>query len=181
MKTECIPQVDFSAGNITTLTYNFNGGTTKVIIRQQKLLKDEIDGEVAINDELVYETLANTFNDFKFKFLRNEYKSYYSKEDLHIYSECRTVANTGIMHCNQNIANTVEIDVSKAYSAAVTKILMIPIFTIFDKWQEYSGEEIKNFHLYVVESKEFNTFFNKSNNLCYGQFLKYFPKDKINY
>jgi hypothetical protein len=51
-------KVDFSAGNITTLTYNFNGGTTKVIVRQQKLLKDEIDGEVAINDELVYETLS---------------------------------------------------------------------------------------------------------------------------
>ena len=115
----------------------------------------------------------------KFKFLRNEYKSYYSKEDLQIYSECRTVANTGILHCNQNIANTVEIDVSKAYSAAVTKILMIPIFTIFDKWQEYSGEDIKNFHLYVVESKEFDTFFNKSNYLCYGQFLKYCPKDEI--
>ena len=83
------------------------------------------------------------------------------------------------MNIIHNIANTVEIDVSKAYSSAFCKITKIQIFTIFGKWQEYSGEEIKNFHLYAVESKEFNTFFNKSNNSCYGQFLKYFPKHKI--
>ena len=94
------------------------------------------------------------------------------------YSECRTVANTGLMNMIHIIANTLEI-VSKAYSSAFCKITQIQIFTIFDTWQEYSGEEIKNFHLHVVESKECNTFFNKSNNLCYGQFLKYFPKDKI--
>ena len=69
--------------------------------------------------------------------------------------------------------------VSRAYSSAFCKITKIQIFTILDTWQENSGEVIKNFNLYVVESKEFNTFFNKSNNLCYGRFLKYFPKDKI--
>ena len=90
--------------------------------------------------EQTYNNLSNAFSDFKFKVLRNEHKSYYNQEDSEIDTECRTIANTGIMNIIHNIANAVEIYVSKAYSSAVTKILMIPIFTIFDKWQEHSGE-----------------------------------------
>ena len=149
-----MPSVEFNAGNITDIGLSFNNKKIMVFIKQQQLVKNEIDGLVKLDNEQTYNNLSNAFSDFKFKVLRNEHKSYYNQEDLEIYSECRTVANTGIMNIIHNIANTVEIDVSKAYSSAFCKITKIPIFTIFDKWQEYSGEEIKHFQLYVVESKE---------------------------
>ena len=93
-----------------------------VFIKQQQSAKNEIDGLVKLDNEQTYNNLSNAFSDFKFKVLRNEHKSYYNQDDLDIYSECRTVANTGIMNIIHNIANTVEIDVSKAYSSAFCKI-----------------------------------------------------------
>ena len=93
--------------------------------------------------------------------------------------ECRSRPNTGIISTLPNISNLVEIDVSKAYSACFGKINRIPLFNIFDKWEGYEGETLRKFSLYVVESNEFNTFFNKPNNLCYGQRLKYFPREKL--
>jgi len=117
--------------------------------------------------------------DFKFKVLRNEHKSYYSQQDIDIMSECRTIANCGLMDKITNISNLIEIDISKAYSAAFARITKIQIFNNFDVWQPYEGEEIKNFHLYAIKSNENNAFFNKTHNLCYGQFLKYLPKDNL--
>ena len=137
---EYMPSVEFNAGNITDIGLSFNNKKIMVFIKQQQLVKNEIDGLVKLDNEQTYNNLSNAFSDFKFKVLRNEHKSYYNQEDLEIYSECRTVANTGIMNIIHNIANTVEIDVSKAYSSAFCKITKIQIFTFFDKWQEYSGE-----------------------------------------
>lgn len=119
---EYMPSVEFNAGNITDIGLSFNNKKIMVFIKQQQLVKNEIDGLVKLDNEETYNNLSNAFSDFKFKVLRNEHKSYYNQEDLEIYSECRTVANTGIMNIIHNIANTVEIDVSKAYSSAFCKI-----------------------------------------------------------
>ena len=94
-------------------------------------------------------------------------------------SECRTIANCGLLDTITNISNLVEIDISEAYSAAFAKIAKIHMFHNVDIWQPYEGEENRKFHRYVVKYKDFNVFFNRTINVCYGQFLKYFPRDKI--
>ena len=123
-----MPSVEFHAGNMTDIGLSLNNKKIIVFIKQQQLVKNEIDGLVKLDNEQTYNNLSNAFSDFKFKVLRNEHKSYYNQEDLEIYSECRTVANTGIMNIIHDIANTVEIDVSKAYSSAFCKITKILIF-----------------------------------------------------
>ena len=175
---EYIPTVEFNAGNINSIGLSFNKDI-KVYIKQQQLVKSEIDGIVKVDNVTTYNNLSETFNDFKFKVLRPEHKSYYSQLDIDEIHECRTTPNTGLMQNFNNINNMVEIDISKAYSSAFGKITKIPIFNQFDIRQEYKGEKIQNFNLYTVRSKEFNVFFNKTKNVCYGQFLKYFPLDKL--
>jgi hypothetical protein len=174
-----IPHVEFNANNITDIGLSFNSNKIMIYIKQQQLVKNEIDGIVKLDNEQTYNNLSQTFMDFKFKVLRNEHKSYYSQQDIDSMSECRTIANCGLMDKITNISNLIEIDISKAYSAAFAKITKIPIFNNFDIWQPYEGEEIKNFHRYVVKYKEFNVFFNRTINVCYGQFLKYFPRDQV--
>ena len=96
-----------------------------IYIKQQQLVKNELD------NEQTYNNLSQTFMDFKFKVLRNEHKSYYSQQDIDIMSECRTIANCGVMDKITNISNLIEIDISKAYSAAFAKITKIQIFNNF--------------------------------------------------
>ena len=65
-----------------------------------------------------------------------------------------------------------EIDVSKAYTASLTQIDNIPIYNEFDHFQPYEGQEIKDYGLYIVKSKQLDLYYNKTYNLCYGMFLK---------
>ena len=94
-----------------------------------------------------YNNLSETFNDFKFKVLRPEHKSYYSQQDIDEMNECRTTPNTGLIQTFGNVNNVVEIDISKAYSSAFGKSTRLPMFNKFAIRQEYKGEKIQNFHL----------------------------------
>ena len=49
-------------------------------MKQQQLVKNEIDGLVKLDNEETYNNLSNAFSDFKFKVLRNEHKSYHNQE-----------------------------------------------------------------------------------------------------
>ena len=68
----------------------------------------------------------------------------------------------------------IELDVSKAYTAAFVKITSMPVFNEFDMFKPYKGEELNDHCLYIVKATEHNMFFNKRHNLCYGLFLKRF-------
>ena len=67
---------------------------------------------------------------------------------------------------------TVETDISKAYTAVFAKITNIQVFNEFDHCKPYSGDEIKDYSLYVVKASALSMMFNKRYNLCYGFFLK---------
>ena len=97
-------------------------------IKQQQLVKSELDGIVKVDNVTTYNNLSGTFNKFKFKVLRTEHKSYYFQQDIDEMHECRTTPNTGLMQGIGNINNLVEIDISKAYSSAFSKITKLPIF-----------------------------------------------------
>jgi hypothetical protein len=44
-----------------------------------------------------------------------------------------------------------EIDISKAHTAAFSKIKQIPIFNEFDIWKKYNNEPLKPYNLYQVK------------------------------
>ena len=75
--------------------------------------------------------------------------------------------------------NACEIDMTKAFTHAPTKMKKIPVFNQFDKWVKYNGEEIEDLVLYTVEVYKANLFFNKRFCLCYGKFLKNVLNDGI--
>ena len=71
-----IPHVEFTATNITDIGLSFNSNKIMVFIKQQQLVKNEIDGIVKLENAQTYNDLSQTFTDLKFKILRNEHKSY---------------------------------------------------------------------------------------------------------
>ena len=75
--------------------------------------------------------------------------------------------------------NACEIDMTKAFAHALTKMKKIPVFNQFDKWVKYNGEEIEDLVLYTVEVYKANLFSNKRLCLCYGKFLKNVLNDDI--
>jgi len=72
-----------------------------------------------------------------------------------------------------------EIDISKAFTHALSQIKQIPIFCEFDVFEKYNGQPIKNLSLYIVENKNVNLFFNQKYCLCYGQFINTISDIKI--
>ena len=88
---------------------------------------------------------------FETSVFKNAQKSYYSQQDVDILDEFRTVANVGAILPAKEQMGTVEIDISKAYTAAFTKIRNIPVFIEFDHFKPYNGDEIKKYSLYIVK------------------------------
>ena len=82
------------------------------------------------------------------------------------------VSNTGMLYKRPK-ERLNEIDVSKAYTAALIKLSMIPVFNEFDIFQPYTGEVIKDSNLHIDKVNSFSLFFNKTYNVCYGMFLKH--------
>jgi hypothetical protein len=62
----------------------------------------------------------------------------------------------------------IEIDISKAYTYALSQITEIPVFNEFDNFEYYNNDAINELSLYIVKTNIYDTFFNKSYNLCYG-------------
>lgn len=65
----------------------------------------------------------------------------------------------------------VEIDVSKAYTAAFCEITEIPIFNELDGIRPYNGEPLESLNRYIVQgdTHPLNT---QTHNLVYGRYLK---------
>ena len=89
---------------------------------------------------------------FEMSVFRKEHKSYYSQQDIDILDEFRMVANVRAALPAKEQAGTVEIDISKSYTAAFTKIRNIPAFNEFDHFKPYNGDEMQNYSLYMVKA-----------------------------
>ena len=93
------------------------------------------------------------------------HKSYYSKYDVDIMDEYRTVAQSGLLKQVNPYAKITEIDVSKAYTKSLSQITKIPIFNEFDIFTTYDGSDIEDLSLYVIKTINGNLFLNKQFNL----------------
>ena len=79
----------------------------------------------------------NKFNNALFK---SEHKSYYSKQDIDILDEYRTVVPIGLF--KEVVEDGIELDISKAFTHAFSQIVEIPIFNEFDGFTLYNNEAI---------------------------------------
>ncbi|MFM7989362.1 MAG: hypothetical protein ACKPKO_59620, partial [Candidatus Fonsibacter sp.] len=84
----------------------------------------------------------------------SDHRTYYKTQYIEILDECKTVANVGWLHNFVGVSlskkhrppvvhtsNLADIDMSKAYTSAFTKMRAIPVFNEFNTWQSYKPEE----------------------------------------
>jgi len=107
---------------------------------------------------------------------KKEHKRFYTNQDIYILDEYRSVTPTGTF-CECLCDDLVEVDITKAFSAAFSYITKIPIFNTFDIFKSYDNQLIKPLNLYIVFAKNPNLFMNKQFNLIYGTFLEQVKED----
>ena len=173
------PSIKRQACRITLLCLTF--GKICFIIKSQQLIPDEMDGDISVSSDIVYNNVNRVFTTFNNQIFKKDYLSFYSNQDVAILNESRTVVPCGYLRkIDCNIENVIEIDISKAFSFAFSAISEIPVFNEFDIWKNYSPSIlIKDLTLYIVYVEKANLFFNKNYNLVYGKFLKKFVKTNI--
>ena len=173
------PQIKHQACKISHMIMTFN--KTTFIIKGQQLSPSGIDGTVEVCQEDTYNRMNEAMTVFNNRLFRQEHKSFYTQEDVDIMDEYRTFANVGWLRAKPNsLTDLVEIDESKAYTAAFSRITQIPVFNEFDNFRAYQGESIDDLTLYVVRAEKHDLFFNRRYNLCYGMFIKLFmPNDQL--
>ena len=105
--------------------------------------------------------MSSAMNKLNNALFKVEHKSYYSKQDVDILDEYRTIVPVGMLN-DVGDYGIVEIDVSKGFTAAFQQITEIPIFNEFDSFTIYNNETIALNNLYIVKVKIGNLFFEKN-------------------
>ena len=168
------PGINFEAGKLTALKLSLNG--IFFIIQTQQLIKSAIDGVVVVEDEATYNAMNQAMTSFNHKIFMNGHKSFYTELDLDVLDEYRTRPIVGNIKAVSNKNDMVEIDISKAYTSALSQITEIPIFNEFDSFRPYCGESIQPLNLYVVKNRK-HGLITQDKSLVYGRFLH--PTDQI--
>jgi hypothetical protein len=164
------PQIKYQSGNISHMYITVNNKV--FILKSQQLIHSDIDGLIEIDTAEKYNRTNAAMSHFGAQIFKQEHKSYYNQQDIDILDEYRTISNIGWLIKSKTPKKLIEIDISKAYTAAFMQIKHIPVFNEFDIWKPYRGEPIKSLNLYIVKSNQpYHMFLNKHHNLCYGKFL----------
>jgi hypothetical protein len=170
------PSIKYAAGHITRIELVLNK-TIKICIASQQLVQDSLDGDVSVETENIYNKMNQAMANFNHALIKPELKSYYSKTDVDILDEYRTIVPTGRLSKINEDVDVVEIDISKAFTAAFLKIDKAPVFNEFDYFRPYDNHTIKDYYLYIVKSSKTNFILNKTYNILYGMFLNVFVAD----
>jgi hypothetical protein len=104
---------------------------------------------------------------FNKSLIKPEFKSYYSKTDIDVLDEYRTVVPIGRLSSFKGVEDIVEIDISKAFTSAFLKISEVPIFNEFDYFKPYDNHAIRDYCLYIVKTSNANLFLNKTYHIVY--------------
>ena len=170
------PGINFESGRITALKLEFN--RRFFIIETQQLIKSAIDGIVVVDDEATYNNMSEAMTDLNNKLFLRSHISHYTEQDIDILDAYRTKPICGMLRSRRLVLpgtdmakNLIEVDVSKAYTAAFCEITEIPIFNEFDNFKPYNGEPIEPLNLYIVTG-DLHPLNTQPRNLVYGRYLK---------
>jgi len=169
------PSIKYQAGKLTHI--NLKLGKIMFMMKTQQLVPDSLDGMCSVSSEIVYNNMNQAMTLFHTQLFKNDHKSFYTHQDITILDEYRSIVPLGRLIEGGINLDLVELDISKAFSAAFKNIHRIPIFNIFDTFKPYHNQQIKSLTLYIVFVKKHNLFLNKEYNLIYGQFLDFFKED----
>ena len=93
------PLIKYATGHITKIELVFNK-TIKIHIDSQQLLKNSLDGDIAVETEGIYNKMNQAMANFNHALIKPELKSYYSKTDIDILDEYRTTVPIGRLSKN---------------------------------------------------------------------------------
>ena len=164
---------------------NLQKKSITVHIKSQRPSKFKIEEAVMVPDVETLNNLHQVRHEFTSSIIRSDYKSFYSEKDMEVFKDFRSRAKYGIFDIKdrRDPDDLVEIDITKAYTAAFEKIDKVPVFNEFDIWKPYNDEPIKDLNLYLVETtwresydrpqviQLDSVFFDRKVCLCYGKFL----------
>ena len=106
------PGVNFDCRRLSALYLKFNG--LNITIKSQQLVSTILDGDIALEDEAIYNKTTEAMTLFHTALFRTNLKSYYNKEDIDILDEYRTKANIGMIKKISNKEPMVEIGFNKS-------------------------------------------------------------------
>ena len=172
---EC--RIVHKAGTISESRADFNN--VYLNIRSQCLIDDQINSDITVDRETVYNNMTEAMLTFKKKLFNPNHKSYYSPTDVQVFNNYRTIVPQGelLKGLDKLDAPKQEIDMNKAFTDAFNTITRIGVFNQFDNWKAYNSKcKIKDVNIYVVKAEltHRNLFFNNDTNIVYGMFLKHF-------
>ena len=131
---------------------------------------------MVVDSEEVYNNMNVAMCTLNSKLFLKSHLSYYTSKDLEVLDSYRTKPICGNIY-QLPTNNVIEIDVSKAYTAAFCEISEIPIFNEFDAFRPYENEPILPLNLYVV--KDFSHPLATQNRcLVYGKYVSLLLKSQ---
>jgi hypothetical protein len=106
------------------LNIEWSLGNVDLKIKTQLLNTNSIERSVIIDDEPTYNSMQTEFNNLQNSVFKLTYRSSYSSTNIDILNNCRTTAVVAqLLDCTLLVSSKlVEIDKSKAYTEAFTKI-----------------------------------------------------------
>ena len=107
------PSITYDAGRLTSIRLSFFKNSLSIIVKNQDLVLDSLDGSI---DEIAEEEIFNIMNSamitFNISLFKSEHKSEYSNIDIDVLDEYRTLVPMGMLNEISNDIPIVEIDVS---------------------------------------------------------------------
>jgi hypothetical protein len=139
--------------------------------------------DIYIEDEQTYNNTYRANKLFNKSIFDKQHPSYYTQQDIDILDEYGTVPQLGVLRANLEKKKVSEIDICKAYTAAMKQIMKVSVFNEFDVFKPYEGSKIDNQTLYKVKATgrnpDLDLFLQKSENLVYGEFVKQLNEEDI--
>ena len=101
-----------------------------------------MDGFICVDDVGIYNKMNRAMITIQNRIFKYDHKSYYTDIDVDILDEYRTIPNVYMFDSKLKFKSSdlVEIDVTRAYTAAFSKIDKIPIFNEFDCFMCYTDQ-----------------------------------------
>ncbi|MFM7988703.1 MAG: hypothetical protein ACKPKO_56260, partial [Candidatus Fonsibacter sp.] len=114
------PSISFECGRISHINLELNG--IFCVIRTHQLTTTSIHGIINVVSEGIFNNVNVARNNFNMRLFNLSHRSSYTRQDIDILDDYRTIANIGIIKQPPSHTKLVEIDITKAYTAAFIKI-----------------------------------------------------------
>ena len=114
------PSIKYEGGKLTHIGLTLEK-KVHILIRTQQLTIN--DGECNVSSAEIYNNMNSAMNKFNNALFKSEHKSYYSKQDIDILDEYRTVVPIGLFNEVVEAHDVIELDISKAFTHAFLQIV----------------------------------------------------------